>query len=107
MATKQRTVREIPFSRIDLAFSLASYWFGTKWCPAVWRNDDGTYRIRVVKSQHHGRTTYDYFELAADGTVRVVPRGYARDYKPGRVTGLDEAVATYAEPSGSEPRWVL
>jgi hypothetical protein len=96
-----KTIREIPFAHIERQFELASYWFGGKWCPAVDSNDRGGYQIRVLKGETRAgsntTTTYDYFYLAEDGAVLTAPRGYARYFKPGRVTGLDEAVARYAE----------
>lgn len=102
---KTKTITDIPFAVIERTFELGSYWFGPTWCPAVDKKDNG-YRIRVIKSEtltgSSRNTTYDYFELDADGAVLVAPRGYARDFKPGRITGLDEAVAQHANaPSGA------
>jgi len=97
-----KTVPTIPFSMIDRRFQLASYFWGEKFCPAVARRNNGGYLIRVLASTRgtstSQTTTYDYFELDADGVVTAAPRGYARDYKPGRVVGLDEALAEYAAP---------
>lgn len=100
-----KPIMNIPFTAIENNFELGSYWFGTKWCPAVIAKDDG-YRIRIVKTETltlDGRnTTYDYFTLDADGTVLTAPRGYARDYKPARITGLDQAVIRHADaPAGA------
>lgn len=91
---------KIPFSVIERSFTLTA----ALGYPAVSKLDEPrgrvAYSIRVLKSERfHGANvsrTYDYFELAADGEVITAPRGYARDYKPARVTGLDEAVAKYA-----------
>ena len=100
--SKIKTIREIPFSVIERRFALSGYWFGSKWCPAVDTKDGGGYTIRVqVSETHRGRDTttkWDYFELAADGTVLMAPYGYARDYKPARITGLDEAKGRYVDP---------
>lgn len=104
---KTKPPREIPFTDIEDEFQLGSYWWGDKPIPAVDKTGDG-YRIRVVKSitvnGPNTSFTYDYFELAADGTVLVAPRGYARDYKPGRITGLDDALTRHAEPASNAPR---
>lgn len=98
-ARKPRPPREIPFSEIESRFKLAAYWFGEKWCPAVCEKNGG-YSIRVSIHDYYSgdtrHTKFDYFYLDADGLVTTAPRGYARDYKPGQVTGLAEAVAKYA-----------
>ena len=105
-----KPVPTIPFGRIERSFELASYWFGNTWCPAVVAKENG-YRIRVIKSEtlsgSSRNVTYDYFELAADGTVLVAPRGYARDYKPAQITGLDEAVTRYATAPADARRFVV
>lgn len=43
--------------------------------------------------------TFDFFRFDDDGTITEAPRGYAREYRPGRVPveELDAAVARYAE----------
>ena len=106
-ARKPRAVREIPFTDIEAGFRLGSMWWGSTFKPAVFRKGDG-YRIRIVKSETRYSTgssiSYDYFELAADGTVLIAPRGYARDYKPGRIAGLDEAVEKYADAAPGDLR---
>lgn len=101
-----KPVMTIPFGRIERSFDLASYWLGAKWCPAVDRKSKAAgsgYTIRVFKSETRNGAnvtiTYDYFELGSDGTVLVAPRGYARDFKPGRITGLDEALTRYTKPA--------
>lgn len=102
MAAKSRPIYEIPFVRVERQFQLASYWFGERWCPAVSRKENGDYSIRVVKSETvsgpNVSTTYDYFALSEDGAVLSAPRGYAKDFKPGRIIGMPEAVARYANP---------
>ena len=92
---------KIRFETIERQFDLVGYWwFGGNWQAAVTKSDDG-YRIRVLMSRTvRGADVtdkYDYFEIDADGVVRKSPRGYARDFNKLRVTGLDEAVAKYAE----------
>lgn len=102
MATKTRPARVIQFAEIEQRFQLSSYWFGSTWCPAVDRKGEG-YQIRVLVGEYrHGADTttkWDYFYLDAEGTITAAPRGYARDYRPGRipVEELDQAVAKYAE----------
>ena len=97
---KPKTPREIPFTEIEENHQLAAYWWGDKFCPAVDRRDRGGYQIRVLKDERprggQVTTSYDYFELDEQGTVLVAPRGYAKDYKPGRIVGLAEAAAKYA-----------
>ena len=101
----KREPRVILFAEIERTFQLASYWFGVKWCPAVDRNNDG-YSIRIVRSETRSgvnvNTTYDYFELGPDGTVNLAPRGFAKDFKPGRVDGIEDALKAYADaPAGA------
>jgi hypothetical protein len=99
--------REIPFAEIEERFTLASYWFGAQWCPAVQKYERGTYSIRVSRGESLSRGSrtdhYDYFELAADGTVDTAPRGYAKDFKPGRVVDIEVAVLRYAQPDVARP----
>ena len=99
MSARKREPREFTVADIEREFRLASYWFGEKWCPAVHRKAGG-YAIRFLKSESlslgHRSVTYDYFELDADGTITTAPRGYARDYKPGRVTDIAEAAEAFA-----------
>jgi hypothetical protein len=95
---KKREVREIPFSQIEQNFHLAA----VEESVAVGRisRPKGGYYIRVVMSMSTAggdvTTKYGYFYLDADGTVISTPRGYAKDYKPGRVTGIEDARAKYA-----------
>lgn len=94
-------------AQIEARFELASYWFGGTWCPAVHRIGDG-YGIRIVRSEsltlNNRSVTYDYFYLDADGTITTAPRGYAREYKPGRVTDIVEAFERFATPSPTARR---
>jgi hypothetical protein len=99
MASK-RTPIQVRFVHIEREFELVSYrWFDGAWCPAVKREDDGTYRIRVLMSRtvRGANTTdkYDYFEIDADGIVTKAPRGYTSDFKGCQVTGLGDAAAKY------------
>lgn len=107
MPTKAKTIREIPFASIERRFQLGAYWFGARYCPAVTR-DGGQYRIRIVAqttvSSGGSKTTWDYFECDLDGLVTTAPRGYAKDYKPGRIVGLDEALVKYAPEDPSALR---
>ncbi len=97
------------FTTIESRFELISYrWFDGSWCPAVRKNDDGTYSIRVLMSrvQRGASTTdkYDDFEISAEGIVTKSPRGYAKEFNKCHVKGLDEAVAQYAKDDPSVPR---
>ena len=104
----KREPREITVAEIADRFELASYWFGRTWCPAVDRSDGGGFSIRFVKSEtlagFSRSTTYDYFELDADGLITVAPRGFARDYKPGRVVDIAAAAEQYAAPDPDATR---
>jgi hypothetical protein len=86
---------------IERTFELASYWFADAWCPAVFAAKHG-WSIRVIKSHSFNglsqAITYDFFELALDGTITTAPRGHAKDWKPGRITDIAEAAERYAEP---------
>lgn len=103
---KTRAARVVQFGEIEQRFHLVPMTFG-KVHPAVGKDDrDGSYSIRVLVSSSFtagfggGRTEkYDYFYLDAEGAITAAPRGYARDYRPGRipVEELDAAVAKYAE----------
>jgi hypothetical protein len=105
----KRALREITLAGIEQQFQLVSYWwFGPKWCPAVYPSAAAGYGIRVLKSvtgsgdsQHF---VFDYFELGADGTVEVAPRGYAKQFKPGRVVDIEAAAARYATPDPNAMR---
>ena len=95
-----KKLREIPFATIEKQFKLAGYHWGSRWCPAVDQRNSGRYLIRILKSErqagHEHSVDYDYFETDADGVVELAPRGYARDFKPARITGLGAAVEKYA-----------
>ena len=97
-----REPRDVTIKEIEKTFDLASYWFGQKWCPAVDRRSEGGYHIRVVKSEtrtgSNVTSSYDYFYLGDDGTITTAPRGYAKDFKPGRVVDIKVAVERFAEP---------
>lgn len=102
MAVRTRAPREIPFGEIERDWTLGCYWFGDRWCPAVFFDDrgGGRYRVRVVTGERtRGATitrSWDFFECDPTGLVTLAPRGHAKQYKPGRVTGLDDAVAKHA-----------
>lgn len=94
MAAK-RAIAEIPFARLERQWDLVH--FGSS--RAVGREGDGFYIRVLVGEVRRGdalTSKFDYFRLDADGTVRVAPRGWAKVYRPGRITGMDEAVARYA-----------
>lgn len=103
MATKTRPARVIQFAEIEKRFELVPMSFG-KVHPAVVRKDDqpDRYSIRVLKSETRSgadtTTKYDYFRCDAEGNITEAPRGYAKDYRPGRipVEELDAAVERYA-----------
>jgi len=106
--TTTRKPAEVPFERIERTFQLASYNFGS-YKPAVFKNSRGTgYGIRVLAKQTSSlrstTTSYDYFEINADGIITASPRGWASMFNRKRVIGLPEAIVKYAEPDGGETR---
>ena len=101
---KPRPVREFTFAEIEQNWTLSASITGG---PAVWRDKAG-YSIRVVVGERRTggsvTTTFDFFRLDLNGGVAQAPRGYAKDYKPGRITGMEEAVAKYArDPQEASP----
>jgi hypothetical protein len=108
VSPKKREPRVIKMAEIAAQFELASYWFGEKWCPAVHRKTGGGYGIRIVKSMTrvglNRSVTYDYFEVDADGTIDTAPRGYAREFKPGRVVDIESEAERAATPDPDAER---
>jgi hypothetical protein len=100
MTARKREPRAITLAEIEQQFELASYWFGAKWCPAVHETARG-YGIRVLRAEtltFNGRNvSYDYFELDPEGVITTAPRGHAKDYKPGRVVDIKEAVQRFVD----------
>jgi hypothetical protein len=100
--SKPRTPRDVCIKDIERQFELASYRLWGTWYPAVVRGSQG-YSIRVLIG-YTGRppneiVKYDYFRMYSDGTIYTAPRGYAKDFKPGRipVPELEAAVERYAK----------
>jgi hypothetical protein len=110
MSPAKREPREFTLAEIAARFDVAgaSYWWGERWCPAVLRRNEGGYAIRYVKARtvvrDEVRTTYDYFELDDDGVIRLAPRGFAREYKPGRVVDIAAQAERYATPDPDAAR---
>ncbi len=102
---------EIAFAVIERNHKLAAMRWPGKHLPAVIRVTDPSlpawkngYQIRIqtgAEEHANGDITrkYDYFRLDADGVVKKAPRGWTPVYKGYTITGLDEAVAKYAEPA--------
>lgn len=109
MTARKREPRAFTLAEIEHQFELASYWFGAKWCPAVYRKGSG-YGIRFLKSEtvtlNHRSETFDYFELDADGVITTAPRGHTKDWKPGRVVDIEAAAAQYEAPQADARRIV-
>lgn len=91
---QKRPPREIPFEEIERR------WRPSPLAPFVERLDDD-YIVNVLThvALSPAEIRVDHFRMAADGTVLSAPRGFAKDYKPGRVTGLEAAFVHYARPS--------
>ena len=101
--------RKFTVAEIAQRFELASYWFGERWCPAVHKHRDGNgYGIRFIKSVTFSGAnqsyTFDYFELDNDGVITTAPRGYAKEYKPGVVVDIAEALEQFATPDPNARR---
>lgn len=99
-------IQEIRFKLFPLKSDLASYKI-FKWCPAVWKNQDGTYGMRIIvgKSRRGDSTVYnwDNFDLDSTGLVTQSPRGMAKMYnKRLRITDMDEAVEEYKDKKVNE-----
>jgi hypothetical protein len=104
MAAKTKPARVIHFAEIEQRFRLVPLIMG-KVHPAVGKDDRGEgYFARVLVSSIPGTyggslDRYTYFRFDNDGTITEAPRGFAKDYRPGRVPveELDAAVAKYAK----------
>jgi hypothetical protein len=92
-------VRVFDFAEIEQEFTLAPMTLGFTVYPAVSKRDTGGYSIRVHAGTRGNTDNFDYFYIDDDGTVDAAPRGYAKDFMPGRipVEQLDAAVAKYAQ----------
>lgn len=103
-----REPREITLAEIERQFELASYWWGAKWCPAVYAKAERGYGIRFLKSATKSWSgssfSFDYFELDRDGVITTAPRGYAKQFKPGRVVDIEQAAERFAEPQADAMR---
>lgn len=100
MTRSTKPVREFTVKDIAGAFALGSM----PGSPPIGRDaaDEGWYiRIRTSIAIKNGEVTekFDYFRLDDDGHVLSAPRGYAKDYRPGRVTDI-KPMAMMAEILG-------
>lgn len=107
MTARKREPRAVTIAEIERTFELASYWFGDKWCPAVYRNSNG-YGIRVIRSIARSgvneSVTYDYFELDENGVITTAPRGHAKDFRPGQVADIATWADRYVTPQHDAKR---
>jgi hypothetical protein len=105
MAARTKSARVIQFAEIEQRFRVVPLPPSMGTHPAVGRDDHGGgYFARVLVSSTPGTYggsfgKFAYFRFDAEGTITEAPRGYAKDYRPGRVPveELDAAVARYAE----------
>lgn len=102
-----RAVRDFTVADIAAQFELASYRWGTTWCPAVHRKGDG-FAVRV----HHPRSTpgrwvFEYFELDASGLITSAPRGHAKVWRPGRVVDVAAVAEVQLTPELDAPRFQI
>lgn len=112
-ARKKTEPRVVTIAEIERTFTLVSYWWGSKWCPAVKRNENGTYTIRVLRGETRTEkgdgtvnvsTRYDHFEIEADGVIDSAPRGWAKTFRPGQVADIQTWVERYATPDPTATR---
>jgi len=88
---KAKPIAEIPFTEIE------RQWQPSPLDPFISRDgDDYVINVLTYVSLVPAEIRTDSFRVAADGTVLRAPRGFAKDYRPGRITGVDEALAKYA-----------
>lgn len=102
MTTTRKPPRSIRFADIERRFKLVPLRITHPPHPAVSKDGEG-YSIRVALSHYRnsrGDVTekFDYFYLDSEGNITEAPRGYAKDYRPGRIPmeELDAAVERYA-----------
>jgi hypothetical protein len=76
--------------------------------PPIGRRSDGNgwyVRVLVTSRRRGGYVTdrYEYFYIDDQGLITEAPRGYAKDYRPGRVPvdQLEAAVERYGGGSGA------
>lgn len=98
-------VSDISYRDIEKRFQLAGYFFGEKFCPAIFKQDKGGYGIRIKAggSWRGQRVTavYDYFALDDTGLIIASPRGLAKEYnKRVRIVDITEGVERHKTPGG-------
>lgn len=98
-------IRNMTCKDFETKFMLASYWFGEKFCPAIFKQDKGGYGIRIKAggSWRGQRVTavYDYFALDDTGLIISSPRGLAKEYnKRVRIVDITEGVERHKTPGG-------
>jgi hypothetical protein len=95
---EKKPVNVIPFAEIERDFELTPLRLGLSVYPAVSKREGGGYSIRVHKGARGNTDSYEYFYTYPDGTISAAPRGYAKDYRPGRIAveELDAAVERYS-----------
>lgn len=87
--------REFTMQQIRARFPLAAIGGSPAIGREAWAGGKDGWYIRVSVSVTIGLTStrerYDYFRLSPDGTILSAPRGYNRDYRPGRVVDIETA----------------
>jgi hypothetical protein len=107
MAKPLKNPHDLPFSRIESRFDLASMQLSSlsKFQPAVFKKSEGNgYGIRILRSSSYNnfsgtrRTSWEYFYTDDTGLITESPRGLASEYNGRyRVSGLEEAVEAYKD----------
>lgn len=95
----KREPRTVSLAEIERRFTVAPLVLAHMTHPAVGRRTTGVgWYIRVRTASRGATESFDYFYLAEDGAIEAAPRGYAKDYRPGRVevSEVEAAVERYA-----------
>ena len=93
-------IRETSYKEFEQRYQLGSYWFGTKFCPSMYKKENGGYGIRIKTGESwHGQNqsqSWDYFELDETDLILHSPRGLAKEYnKKVRVIDIEKGVKKY------------
>lgn len=101
MARTKTEPRTVTLAEIRGRFTLVPLNLGGRSHPAVAKDAQGRYSIRILKHLDYNASTglrqekFDYFYCDADGTITTAPRGHAKDFRPGRIdpAELDAVIA--------------
>ncbi|MDD5589160.1 MAG: hypothetical protein PHP92_03850 [Candidatus Nanoarchaeia archaeon] len=97
-------IKECKFNELfnSLERYLASYYIFGNWSPAVWKNKEGEYGIRIIKNLGRTHREWEYFELDKAGLITSTPRGMTKQFKNIRIIDIDEMVEFYKDKKLNE-----